>query len=108
VRSGAISDPTGTTTPATFATRAHFEQDNEYEVDAAPSINPPDARFDVSSTRDTLFWEKWFWMAWMLLAVAVRTSQAEQRSGAQAMASEPAALRWHDSPVRSAPRARLP
>jgi O-antigen ligase len=55
-----------------------------------------------------IIWEKWFWMAWMLLAVAVRTSQAEQRSGAQAMASEPAALRWHDSPVRSAPRARLP
>jgi hypothetical protein len=64
VRSGAIGDPTGTTTPVTIAARAHFEQDNEYEVDAAPTnnpLNPQDARFDVSSTRRTIFWEKWFW-----------------------------------------------
>jgi O-antigen ligase len=53
-------------------------------------------------------WAKWFWLAWMLLAVAVRTAQAEQRSEARAAVAEPATLRWYDWPVRSAPRARFP
>lgn len=55
-----------------------------------------------------VMWDKWFWLAWMLLAVAVRTAQAEQRSEARTAVAEPATLRWYDWPVRSAPRARLP
>lgn len=55
-----------------------------------------------------VMWDKWFWLAWMLLAVAVRTAQEEQRGEARTAVAEPATLRWYDWPVRSAPRARLP
>jgi O-antigen ligase len=51
-----------------------------------------------------VLWEKWFWLAWILLAVAVRTAGAEQRSGVRATVSEPASSHWY---VRSAPRARV-
>jgi len=52
-------------------------------------------------------WSKWFWLPWMLLAVAVRTVPVEQR--AEAPAPVPTAkLLWHDWPVRTAPRTRLP
>ena len=53
-------------------------------------------------------WEKWFWMAWMLTAVAVRTAQVEQPSEAPVPLTPTATLRWHNFPVRTAPRTRLP
>ena len=53
-------------------------------------------------------WEKWFWMAWMLTAVAVRTAQVEQRAEVPAPVTQTATLPWRDWPVRSAPRTRLP
>jgi putative inorganic carbon (hco3(-)) transporter len=56
----------------------------------------------------SIIWEKWFWLAWIMLAVAVRTSQDEQPGKARAMGLEPAGLGWYDLQVQSAPRARLP
>jgi putative inorganic carbon (hco3(-)) transporter len=56
----------------------------------------------------SIIWEKWFWLSWILLAVAVRTSQEEQPGEARAKDLEPRGLRWYDLQGRSAPRARLP
>jgi len=57
---GALADTVGAVTPATFAARAHFEQDLEFQPDATPltGINR-----DGSYKRTPEFWEKWFWMS---------------------------------------------
>jgi O-antigen ligase len=56
-----------------------------------------------------IVWEKWFWLAWILLAVAVRTSRIEQQAvPAPARVTETARLRWYDWPARSTPRTRVP
>src|SRR4029079_7217216 len=60
-RSGAPGDTTTATRPVTFLQRSHFEQDNQYEPGAPPTLNTFDAHYDVSSTRTVQFWEKWFW-----------------------------------------------
>jgi hypothetical protein len=43
-----------------------------------------------------VIWDKWFWMAWILLAVAVRTATSEELAGDRVAASEPVALPWQD------------
>ncbi|NOT34189.1 MAG: hypothetical protein HOP12_08485 [Candidatus Eisenbacteria bacterium] len=58
-RAGTVGDPTGAAQPTTFNERMHFEQDVVYEPNATPDNSHE--RFDVSSTRTTTFWEKWFW-----------------------------------------------
>src|SRR5262249_55211959 len=55
-----------------------------------------------------IIWEKCFWLAWMLLAVAVRTQQqSAQRIGDHAPGSERAAWPWHNLQERSAPGMRM-
>jgi O-antigen ligase len=49
-----------------------------------------------------VIWEKWFWLAWILLAIAVRTSKAKTRIGADATGSELAAWPWDNLVSRSA------
>ena len=54
-----------------------------------------------------VIWDKWFWMAWILLAVAVRTASTEEPVGYRAVAVEPAPLPWQDVQIRSTPGVRL-
>jgi len=54
-----------------------------------------------------IIWEKWFWLAWILLAVAVRTAHTEEHVGARATASQPAAWPWQDVQIGSAYGVRL-
>jgi O-antigen ligase len=54
-----------------------------------------------------ILWEKWFWLPWILLAVAVRTAHAEELVGARTAASEPAASHWPEKHIQSAPGLRL-
>jgi hypothetical protein len=54
-----------------------------------------------------VLWEKWFWLAWILLAVAVRTAQTEQPVAAPATGPKSTAWPWEDLPMGAAPRVRL-
>ena len=54
-----------------------------------------------------VLWEKWFWLAWILLLVAIRTAQPELPIETQAISSENAGLRWHDLQIRPVPEPRL-
>lgn len=54
-----------------------------------------------------ILWEKWFWLPWMFLAVAVRTAPANELVGARTAASEPGVAHWRVKPMPSAPGLRL-
>jgi hypothetical protein len=58
-QSGALVDTVGAITPATFAARAHFEQDLEFQPDATPLT----ALVGGVYRRTPEFWEKWFWQS---------------------------------------------
>ena len=54
-----------------------------------------------------VIWEKWFWLGWMFLGVAVATARAEKPVAAPAAASKPSIWPWEDVQIRSTPGAHL-
>jgi O-antigen ligase len=54
-----------------------------------------------------VLWDKWFWFAWILLAVAVRTAHTEELIGVRASSSEPAAWHGQGVQIQTAPGMRL-
>ena len=54
----------------------------------------------------SVVWEKWFWLAWLLLAVAVRIAQTEQAGGAGPADPQPVVWPWEDVHLPNAPRVK--
>jgi exopolysaccharide production protein ExoQ len=54
----------------------------------------------------SVLWEKWFWLAWILLAVAVRIAKTQQPSEAGARVPESVVWPWEDVQVPSVSRTK--